>query len=236
MTSGYGVTAQYYDPLAETAHAEIDTRIGAALAGLAFKNGPVLDIGAGTGLTTRLIAATLPGAEIWAVEPDAAMRPALTTRVWSDATLRDRVTILPMGVLEAPLPKTISGAVLSASLVHFSPADRVRLWAELGERLAPKGRVIVEVQCPEAIDIPSTLMARARIGRIEYEGWAAAKRLDHDRQLWRMTYRACLEGQEITRDIGEYVCWTISADQVVREADAAGLGARIDGPLVIMEA
>lgn len=97
--TGYAVTAQYYDPLAATGHAEVDAQIAAALAGLETKAGPVLDIGAGTGLTTALIAASLPEAEVWAIEPDPAMRPALMTRVWNDPDLRRRVTILPFAAL-----------------------------------------------------------------------------------------------------------------------------------------
>ncbi len=87
--------------------------------------GPILDIGAGTRLTT-----------------------ALMTRVWDDPGLRRRVTILPFSALDASMLSVIAGAVLSASLVHFLPHERQRLWPLLVERLAPDGRIVVEVQCP----------------------------------------------------------------------------------------
>jgi trans-aconitate methyltransferase len=231
--SGYAVTAQYYDPLMSAAHGEVDRRIAAALAGLDAA-GPVVDIGAGTGLSTALIAATLPGAEILAVEPDPAMRPALMTRVWGDPDLRGRVTILPFGILEAPLPERIGAALLSASLVHLGPAERARLWPLLAARLAPGGRIVVEVQCPVAQDIAEAEMRGIAVGRMTYRGTAAAERIGADRQRWRMTYRAELGGVEIAREAVSYECWTISAQQILDEGAAAGLRGRIAEDLVIL--
>lgn len=231
---GYAVTAQYYDPLAATTHADTDRRIAAALAGLDTTPGPIVDVGAGTGLTTALIAATLPEVEIFAVEPDAAMRPALMTRVWNDPDLRARVTVLPFAMLAAPLPEVIAGAVLSASLVHFAPEDRATLWNLLAKRLARSGRIVVEVQCPVAEDLPENAMASVRVGRITYRGAAAAERIAADRQRWRMTYRAFLGEEELRCDRTRYDCWTVSAGQVVAEAAVAGLTGRVADDLVIL--
>ena len=232
---GYGVTAQYYDPLMSAAHAEVDRQIAAALKGLDVSAGPVVDIGAGTGLSTALIASTLPTAEILAVEPDPAMRSSLMTRIWTDTDLRARVSILPIEVLSAPLSERISGAALSASLVHLSSRDRSKLWRSLARRLAPGGRVIVEVQCPEAVDIPETNMKPVQVGRIVYGGSAAAKRIASDRQRWKVKYHAALDGREIKRDTAVYECWTISAEQILFEANAAGLTGRAYENLVILE-
>lgn len=231
---GYGVTAQYYDLFATAAHAETDRRIASALAGLDTGAGPVVDVGAGTGLTTALIARTLPAAEVLAIEPDPAMRPALITRVWSDPDLGRRVTILPYDVLSAPLPERIAGAVLSASLVHFSPEERKALWVLLSQRLGPGGRVLVEVQCPQATDIAEQEMVPAKVGRITYHGTAAAERIGDDRLRWRMTYRAVLEERDIARDHAVYECWTASTEAVLKEAAAAGLIGRALDDLVIL--
>lgn len=231
---GYGITAQYYDLFATVAHVNTDRRIVAALAGLDTGAGPVIDIGAGTGLTTALIARTLPDAEVLAIEPDPAMRPALMTRVWSDPDLRQRVTILPYDILCAPLPERIAGAVLSASLVHFSPEERNALWVLLSQRLGPGGRVVVEVQCPQATDIAEQKMVPAKVGRITYHGTAAAVRICDDRQRWRMTYRAVLEERDIARDHAVYECWTASSETVLKEAAAAGLVGHALDDLVIL--
>jgi FkbM family methyltransferase len=232
---GYGITAQYYDPLASGLHAETDRRIAGALAGLDVAAGPVVDVGAGTGLTTALIAAALPQAEVWAVEPDPAMRPALMTRVWSDPELRKRVTILPFAILDTPLPSRIAGAVFSASLVHLGPSDRARLWPLLAERLPIGGRIIVEVQCPQAEDLAEAAMGDVQVGRMIYRGRVSAGRIGPDRQRWRMTYRAVLDDREVAVDVTTYDCWAISADQVLEEASFAGLIGRVDDELVILE-
>lgn len=232
--NGYSVTAQYYDPLMSAAHADVDRRIAAALVDMDVTTGPVVDIGAGTGLSTALIASTLPAAEILAVEPDAAMRPALMTRMWANVRLRQRVSILPFDIFSVPLPERIAGALLSASLVHFAPPDRARLWPLLADRLAPEGRIIVEVQCPEAEDMPETDMAQVQVGRIVYRASAVAERLSSDRQRWTMKYRSSLEGREIACETTSYECWAISADGVLAEARAAGLIGRITEDLVIL--
>ncbi len=232
--SGYAVTAQFYDCMAADQHAAIDAGIAKMLDGLDTSAGPVLDIGAGTGLTTRVIAKALPEAEILAIEPDPAMRAALMTRVWSSTDLRKRVTILAGSVLEAELPTRISAAIASASLVHFNRRDRRRLLALLGERLAPSGRVVLEIQCPEAIDIPETQMAIARVGRLTYEGHASARRLDAERQRWRMTYRTLDGDRVLSSDTTEHVCWTISAEKILREAAAFNLNGAVEGTLLLL--
>ncbi|MFC4257241.1 methyltransferase domain-containing protein [Altererythrobacter xixiisoli] len=231
---GYAVTGQFHDPLAAQAHAEVDARIAQAIAPLGPLGGPVLDIGAGTGLTTALIARTLTEAEIFAIEPDATMRAALMTRIWHDPDLRRRVSILPMDALSAPLPDRIAGAVLSASLVHFSPAERAQLWAALAGRLVPGGRIVAELQAQQAIDIPPAAMATAQVGRITYSGTAAAQALPGNRQRWTMTYRSEYAGRVMREEQASYVCWCVDQDSISREARAAGLQSAPCGELMIL--
>ena len=233
--NGYDVTSQFYDVMAGEQHAGVDAQIAAALDGLDCSGGPIVDIGAGTGLTTRAIATALPDAEILAVEPHPGMRASLMTRVWADADLRRRVSILPMSVFDVPLPATISGAVASAVLVHFDAQEREQLWRLLASRLATGGRVVVEIQSPEAVDLPDTRMATFRLGRVDYEGYAKATALAESRQRWRMTYRALLDGVEIDRQVAEFICYSVSASEVVEEATRACFTARVSADLVLLE-
>ena len=233
--SAYAVTAQFYDAIAADQHAAVDAEIAQALQGLETIAGPVVDIGAGTGLSTQVIARALPDAEILAVEPDPAMRPALMTRLWSDPDLRQRVSILPSPLSSAPLPAVISGCVASACLVHFDPQHRRFLWELLSDRLSPRGRAILEIQCPTARDIPETCIGKVRVGRVTYEGRASAERLDAASLRWHVRYISRLDGSELDHQSTDYVCWALSSEQVLAEAGALGLVGYETGSLVILE-
>lgn len=233
MTS-YSVTAQFYDAIATGPADATHARIADALARRSLSAYPLIDIGAGTGLTTQAIALALPGSEIFAVEPDPTMRAALMTRVCSSPDLRRRVSILPMSVFDVPLPPVIAAAVASASLVHFSPEDRKRLWCLLAGHLADDGCALIEIQCPLAQQVENTCVAKTRIGRVEYEGWAQAEPLAANRQRWSMTYIARIDDKEIDQQTADFVCWTASAEEVMREASLFGLAGKSDGPLVTL--
>lgn len=232
--SSYAVTAQFYDAVVGEQQSVINAQITKALAGMDTAGGPVVDIGAGTGLTTLAIANALYDAQILAVEPDPAMRSAIMTRVCSDPDLRRRVSIIPMSILTAPLPASISGAVAGASLVHFSPPERARLWALLSDRLADAGRVVVEIQCSVSQDIPETRIAATQVGQVAYEGWASARRIDAERQHWHMRYVTRLDGAEIDQQRTDYVCWVASADRVLAEAGDFDLEGDATNSLVVM--
>ena len=232
--SPYAVTAQFYDAVASEHQSAVNAQIAEALTGLDTAGHPVVDIGAGTGLTTQLIASALPEAEILAVEPDPAMRPAIMTRVWSDPDLRRRVSILPMSILAAPIPPVISAAVASATLVHFSPEGREQLWALLSARLARGGLAVIEIQSPTAEDVPDTCIATAQVGQVDYEGWASARQIGDARLHWRVRYVARLGGVEIDRQCTDYVCWAVSAKQVLAEAATFGLVGYATKDLVVL--
>lgn len=230
----YAVSAQYYDLFASLGRAKIEERIATALKGLDTNAGPILDVGAGTGRSTSLIASTLPGSEIFAIEPDQAMRAALMMRIVLDEDLERRVTVLPCDILEAPLPNQISGALLSASLVHFDPRARSMLWKLLAERLVPSGRAIIEIQCGTAEDIADTPLGEFAIGRAKYRASASARKIAEDRQAWRIEYVASLDGDILSQDIVSYDCWAVSTESVVKEAVSAGLVVQVHDEFVVL--
>ncbi|MEM6705211.1 MAG: class I SAM-dependent methyltransferase [Acidobacteriota bacterium] len=232
--SGYAATAPFYDPIAGHQHSAVDQEIASALRDLETNGLPVVDVGAGTGLTTLVIASALPQAEVLAVEPDPSMRAALMARLWADRDLRSRVSVLPMPVARAPLPPSVAAFVASASLVHFGPEQRTELWRLLARRLSPSGRAVLEVQCPIAEDVPETCIAKAQMGQVSYEAWASARRIDDSRQLWHVRYLSRLRDVEIDRQSTEHVCWAASADRLLAEARDFGLGGVEDGSLIVL--
>ncbi|MEV0585924.1 class I SAM-dependent methyltransferase [Nonomuraea sp. NPDC050310] len=129
----------------------------------------VLEIGAGTGRVTEIIATATP-AEIFAVEPALAMRGVLLSRLTDRPELLDRVTVLPCGGLDVELDEPVEAVVLIAVLAAFSPQERERLWPVLARQLEPGGLLVLnhrERPLPESGE--EELLAGYRVGRHVYE-------------------------------------------------------------------
>ncbi|ONF74357.1 class I SAM-dependent methyltransferase [Amycolatopsis keratiniphila] len=195
----YHQTAEYVAVLLRQAWAGLGPALVDVLSGVDTSGGPVVDVGAGTGLGTAVLAAALPGADIIAIEPNPALRTALLTRCVEDDDLARRVTILGADVLAAPLPDRLSVVLAMNVLGHFDPGERRALWGMLADRLAPGGRAILNLQPPTtAVTIPATPMARVRVGDREYLGTAAAEPAGPDVITWTMTYRVEQHGSFVT--------------------------------------
>ncbi|MDA5141314.1 Gfo/Idh/MocA family oxidoreductase [Streptomyces sp. AD681] len=169
--SPYTPSAEFFDLVAaeHTATASAPA-VAALLADADLSTGPVVDIGAGTGLVTEAVARARPDAEILACEPAAGMRAVLTSRVFSDPDLRSRVTVTADAAPDLDLPDQVSVVLLCGVLGHLDAAGRALLWQRLNRRLAPGGLVVVELmQFEEPLTLPETRLATATAGRHRYE-------------------------------------------------------------------
>lgn len=137
--------AEFYDVSATGAGWEDDLALPPeALSGFDPDAGPIVDIGAGTGLSTVTLADALPAARIVAVEPSTSMRAVLLSRIMARPELRDRITVLP-GTFESEyLPDRWGGATARGMLGHLPPAHRESLWALVARRLAPGAHVVLD--------------------------------------------------------------------------------------------
>jgi ubiquinone/menaquinone biosynthesis C-methylase UbiE len=98
----------------------------------------VLDVGCGTGIFTRLLAAALPaGFAVVGIEPRADMRAAAAAR--ADPTGRTRFVA---GRAEA-LPVAAGGAILATAATAVHWFDRRHFYAEAARALAPAGALAV---------------------------------------------------------------------------------------------
>nr|WP_260408635.1 class I SAM-dependent methyltransferase [Planomonospora venezuelensis] len=193
--------------------------------------GPVVDVGAGGGHGTRAIANALPDAEIVAVEPSPALRSVLLARVNDDPRLRDRVTVLPEGLLEAELPDRLGALVAMNVIGHFDPAGRNRIWESLAGRLLPGGRAVLNLQPPaEAVAVPEFRAVEVRIGRRVYEGWGRAEPAGPDRLTWHMTYRTHQDGKPVGEVGVSYDWWLLTEERLVGELEVYGLVPSRTGP------
>ncbi|MEV0017712.1 Gfo/Idh/MocA family oxidoreductase [Streptomyces tendae] len=169
--SPYTPSAEFFDLVAaeHTATASAPA-VAALLADADLSNGPVVDIGAGTGLVTEAVARARPDAEILACEPAVGMRAVLTSRVFSDPDLRSRVTVTADAAPDLDLPERVSVVLLCGVLGHLDADGRALLWRRLNRRLAPGGLVVVELmQFEEPFTLPEARLATATAGRHRYE-------------------------------------------------------------------
>ncbi|MFE1485043.1 Gfo/Idh/MocA family oxidoreductase [Streptomyces fimicarius] len=169
--ASYSPSAEFFDLVAaeHTATASAPA-IAALLADADLSAGPVVDIGAGTGLVTEAVARARPDAEIVACEPSVGMRAVLTSRVFSDEDLRNRVTVTADAAPDLDLPDRISVVLLCGVLGHLDADGRATLWRRLSERLVPGGLVVVELmQFEEPLTLPETRLATATAGHHRYE-------------------------------------------------------------------
>ncbi|MFF2523477.1 Gfo/Idh/MocA family oxidoreductase [Streptomyces liangshanensis] len=210
--SSYTPSAEFFDLVAagHTATSSVPAIVG-LMAGADLGAGPVLDIGAGTGLVTEAVARARPDAEIIACEPAVGMRAVLTSRVFSDPDLRTRVTVTADAAPALDLPDRVSVVLLCGVLGHLDAAARSRLWGRLTPRLAPGGFVVVELmQFDRPVTLPETRLATATAGHQRYE-WsfggapdAAEDGVMRLHSIWRV-YRD--GATEPTREVHDSYRW-----------------------------
>jgi cyclopropane fatty-acyl-phospholipid synthase-like methyltransferase len=229
----YAESAEYIDIMSRPSWELFGPALAEALEGLDTAAGPVVDVGAGTGLGTEVIARTLPDARILAVEPSSGLRGVLLSRLASSDDLRRRVTVLPTGIETAPLPETLSAVVAMNMIGHLAPEARRGFWKLLDDRLAPGGRAVVNLLPPhQAAETPDAQFTGITIGRHLYEGWGRAEPAGADAVAWHMTYRVFdSDDHRMLRTVRvDYRWWVLSAEQLGAELAAQGLTMTAAGP------
>lgn len=113
----YDRTGEYVAVLLPQAWREPGPALAEALAGLNPATGVLVDVGAGTGIGTTMLAAAFPGAEIVAIEPHPGLRTALLARIVDDEDLAQRVMVPAADVLTARVPDRVAGLIASRTLV-----------------------------------------------------------------------------------------------------------------------
>ncbi len=232
----YGeATAEFYDLLAAGHWEVFGLELLDALADVDPAAGPLVDIGAGTGVGLPYLHAAVPAASIWAIEPSRAMRTALHTRLSIETDLQAVTTVVPDPLATADLPETACAIVVSAALGHLTADERGRLWRYVRDRTPPGAPAVVELLPPhEPTAIPPTRYRALPVGEFVYEGWQEAEPLDDRRMAWTMTYRV-LRGDDL---VGEHVvrsswqCFGI--DEVRGEIEPLGLTLEPFGEAVVV--
>lgn len=224
MSDPYAATASFYDlvnaPWREGQLAALE-RLHPLLRPDA---GPILDVGAGSGLNLEWVLRRRPGARVYALEPSPAMRALALARIAGHPEWFARVTLRPEDFFSATLPEHLGGAILLGVLGHFDPGERAAVLAELARRLPPEGAALIDLQAPERpATIPAAITDVATIGEIDYRLIAEAAPAGGERMRWRMTYLS-LEGERVlTEETAEFLYHHPDPDAIRAEASAVGL-------------
>ncbi|WP_139348004.1 class I SAM-dependent methyltransferase [Nocardia donostiensis] len=227
MRSDYAAAAEFYELVADRQVRVSGPVLVTALAGVDTSAGPVVEIGAGTGRVTEIIAEVLPGARVLAAEPCDPMRAVLTARVLR-GDLRDRVTVVAESAQTLPLPDRISAAVVFGVVNHLTPDERVDLLRRLARRLPQGAPIVVELMGgTRAQPVRRTRILREPIGGLVYEWWGSAEPVTDRRLHWRTTWKV-LRGDELVRLVREDYDWElVGLDELAEET---GLRSRLLGP------
>lgn len=187
----------------------------------------VLDLGAGTGMGTRTLAA-VTRARIVAIEPSRTMRAVLTARVADDADLSHRVTVraglLPDALDEVRWP--VAGFLCAHMLGHLPATARAATFARLRTLLAPGAVGLVTVE-PEAREPLTAAIAEERqIGDLRY----VARYLPSPDERRFVSEYEVLDGERVLRQERFAGSWeSLTFDGLQNELAEAGLSARPHG-------
>ena len=228
----YSASGEYLHLLSGPAWTDLRPRLAAALAGVAPDAGPVLELGAGSGLGTDVLLDTLVN-DVLAAEPSASLRGVLLARLADRGT--DRVTVFPGGATEMPLPDRLAAVVGMHMVGHLAPPDRKRLWAAVAARLSRGGPVVLNVQTPATAEVvPEFPWMSVSVGGLGYEGTGSAEPTGPDSVHWRMRYRTrCADGTVLAETRAEYAWWIVTAEGLAAELAEAGLVAAVHDDLVV---
>ncbi|MFC6355898.1 class I SAM-dependent methyltransferase [Luethyella okanaganae] len=199
----------HYEELAEFHDLFMDgpwNRIRPALADAFSRVGVserILDLGAGTGIGSRILAACT-AARIVAVEPSHVMRAVLTARIADDPALASRVSIIAGRLPDAleTMKAPFAGFVCAHMLGHLSADDREATFRHLAKILRPRACGIITIEPGrDPAEPEAELVQERRIGDYRY-------------------IARYLPSSETHRYVSEYT--VLDGDQVLRSERFAG--------------
>lgn len=228
-------TAEFYDLLATAHWLEFGPQLRELLAPADPAHGPIVDVGAGTGVGLPYFLEAVPGAAILAIEPSKAMRTALHTRLALSSELRTATTVDPRPLADAALPDRAAAIVVSAALGHLTDEERSRLWRLVADRLPVGAPAVVEVLPPaRSIVVPPTQYRALPVGEFVYEGWQQGEPVDDRTMRWTMTYRV-MSGSDVVDEHRVTSTWRcFSVDDVRDEVAPFGLAVVDHGETVVV--
>lgn len=190
MTDSYAATAEFYDLLQGTQYVAVAERLIARWLGTPTAG--VLDVGAGTGLATELLARTTT-VPVYAVEPAAPMRTVLLSRLAGRPDLLDHVRVHAAPVQELGLVGVADAALCLNTMGCLDGSERSAVLAAIATALVPDAVLIVQ-RPPATVAATLRRLPSWHLGGDVYGGEVTGTPLGTDRVQWRFTYRVTRDG------------------------------------------
>jgi uncharacterized protein YceH (UPF0502 family) len=235
-SDAYGeATAEFYDLLATGMWDNLGLELLDLLADVDPNKGSLIDLGSGTGIGLPYLAAAVPDAELFAIEPSKAMRTALHARLTADDKLRVSTTVSPTTFAEARLPTHACALVASAALGHLNDSERSKLWSYIAERMPVGAPAVIGVLAPDrSLEVPLVCYRQLDVGNYVYEGWQSGEPLDDRTMLWTLTYKV-LDGDDLIAEYTASARWRCDGvDDVRAEIEPYGLSLEAHADYVVV--
>jgi SAM-dependent methyltransferase len=187
---------------------------------------PLLDLGAGTGISTIALAMSEPASSVYAVEQSRTSRSHLLGRLAGSEDLRRRVTVVAGDVLAVDLPPVWGGALAIHLVCQLSQDERLALWRLLASRLAPGAAAVIDRHygpSPTDEQREESLSESIAVGENEYEYWFAASASRDGFRRVRSTYRLCRGGAVLWSHVDEREMAVVVESDVLAELAEVGL-------------
>lgn len=214
----YEVTAEFYDLLQAANFRRIAVRL--ARAWLGSPRVGVLEVGAGTGVATELLA-TSTSVPIYAVEPAASMRSILLSRLAGRTELLAHVRVWACAIDRLDLRGAADVAWCLNTLSGLDTGHRAAALRAMATALVPGGRLIVQRpptgSGPRRAELPAW-----DLGGDRYGGDIACERLEPDKVRWRFTYRVSRGAAVIRTATEDFIGYLVPAAAFDADLRAAG--------------
>ncbi|CAM3703143.1 hypothetical protein VA7868_01467 [Vibrio aerogenes CECT 7868] len=228
ITDYDALSAEMYDILSEAHWQQRQPSFTETLRQMNAPSGNWLNIGTGTGLELSMIAKTIPDIHLFAIEPSAAMRVGLMTRLMMQPEIQHRVTVIADSFQDADLPSSFSAATVCGCIGFFDETDRAALWQRLARNICHDGAILVDtmmVDHPQRVE--TMKVGSKQIGQQTYEVYLQGEPGSQTMMHWTMTYKV-IRNHQVQREFKIERDWrAFGIGQVIDEAAREGFSGEI---------
>jgi SAM-dependent methyltransferase len=214
----YEITAEYYDLLQAARYAQradtlLDRWLGRPRIG-------ALDVGAGTGLATELLAKRC-GVTVHAVEPTRSMRTVLLSRLAGRPELLEHVRVHARPIQDLGLRRVADFGLCLNTMGTLDRDERADALAALAEALTADATLVLQ-RPPVAPGRAHAALPAWHLGGDVYSGEVTCTEGSPGAIEWRFTYRVTRDDAVIREEVETFDGFLVAADDFDAELGVAG--------------